>query len=384
MAVSLHGKGPFLVNNQCVLSVFVRVVKDETGVLWHSLINYDSRKETGYVGIRNQGATCYMNSILQSLYCTNSFRRAVYQIPTESEDPTKSVALALQRCFYNLQFSEDPIGTTELTKSFGWDTLDAFMQHDVQEFNRILQDNLEMKLKDTPVGGTIKNLFLGTTKSYIKCINVNYESSREEEFYDIQLNVKGSRNLYDSFREYVAMETMQGDNKYMAEGHGLQDAKKGVIFCSFPPVLHLQLMRFEYDIKRDTMVKINDYFEYPEHLNLDEFCTADGPYNYLLHGVLVHSGDLDGGHYFALIKPEKDGKWLRFDDDRVTPVTLKEVYEDNFGDEGEDCYMRAMLRFTNAYMLVYLREDMLDEILAPIVEHEIPQHLSMLFTVIAS
>ena len=30
------GKGPFIVNNQAVISVFVRIVKDETGVLWHN------------------------------------------------------------------------------------------------------------------------------------------------------------------------------------------------------------------------------------------------------------------------------------------------------------------------------------------------------------
>lgn len=49
---------------------------------------------------------------------------------------------------------------------------------------------------------------------------------------------------------------MDGENKYMAEGHGLQDACKGVSFESFPPVLHLQLKRFEYDMQRDTMVKV--------------------------------------------------------------------------------------------------------------------------------
>ena len=38
-------------------------------------------------------------------------------------------------------------GTTELTKSFGWKSLDSFLQHDVQEFNRVLQDKLEMKMK---------------------------------------------------------------------------------------------------------------------------------------------------------------------------------------------------------------------------------------------
>lgn len=27
------------------------------------------------VGLRNQGATCYLNSLLQSLYFTNAFRK---------------------------------------------------------------------------------------------------------------------------------------------------------------------------------------------------------------------------------------------------------------------------------------------------------------------
>jgi ubiquitin carboxyl-terminal hydrolase 7 len=44
----------------------------------------------------------------------------------------------------------------------------------------------------------------------------------------------------------------------MAEGFGLQDAKKGVIFESFPPVLHLQLKRFEFDMMRETTVKVSD------------------------------------------------------------------------------------------------------------------------------
>ena len=35
-----------------------------------------------------------------------------------------------------------------------------------------------------------------------------------------------------------------------------QDARKGVLFDSFPPVLQLQLKRFEYDFQRDMMVKV--------------------------------------------------------------------------------------------------------------------------------
>lgn len=37
--------------------------------------SYDSKKETGMVGLKNQGATCYLNSLLQSLYFTPAFRK---------------------------------------------------------------------------------------------------------------------------------------------------------------------------------------------------------------------------------------------------------------------------------------------------------------------
>ena len=106
----------------------------------------------------------------------------MYEIPTEEEHPTQSVALALQRVFYHLQTSDQPVGTTELTKSFGWTSLDSFLQHDVQEFSRVLLDKLEIKMKGTKAEGAIAKLFVGKMKSYIKCVDVDYESSRIEEF----------------------------------------------------------------------------------------------------------------------------------------------------------------------------------------------------------
>ncbi|KAG5518673.1 hypothetical protein PMAC_002642 [Pneumocystis sp. 'macacae'] len=340
-------------NDETSITVYLRIVKDSTGILWHSFINYNSRKETGYV-----------------------------------DEPNDSIALALQRLFYLLQTSSEPVSTIELTRSFGWDTLDSFMQHDIQEFNRVLQDNLEGKMKNSEAENALSKLFVGKMKSYIKCVNVDYESSRSEDFWDIQLNVKGMKTLKESFRDYIQVETLDGDNKYFAEGYGLQDAKKGVIFQSFPPVLHLQLKRFEYDIQRDTMVKINDHHEFPLEIDLEEFLSDDAnksqPHVYKLYGVLVHSGDLHGGHYYALLKPEKDGHWYKFDDDRVTRATLKEVLDENFGGDMsptnsyiKNPYSRntSLKRYMNAYMLVYFRENELDEILRPVVESDIPEHL---------
>ncbi len=62
----------------------------------------------------------------------------------------------------------------------------------------------------------------------------------------------------ESFKEYITVESLDGDNKYDAGEHGLQEAEKGVYFLSLPPVLHLQLMRFQYDPMTDANIKIND------------------------------------------------------------------------------------------------------------------------------
>jgi len=66
---------------------------------------------------------------------------------TENDMPSGSIPLALQSLFYKLQYSDSSVATKELTKSFGWDTYDSFMQHDVQELNRVLCEKLEDKMK---------------------------------------------------------------------------------------------------------------------------------------------------------------------------------------------------------------------------------------------
>jgi len=78
-SVAWNDSGRPLVEDEMVnLTAYVRVVEDETGVLWHNFTNYDSKKETGYVGLKNQGATCYLNSLIQSLYFTNAFRKVIH------------------------------------------------------------------------------------------------------------------------------------------------------------------------------------------------------------------------------------------------------------------------------------------------------------------
>ncbi|KOB70952.1 Ubiquitin carboxyl-terminal hydrolase, partial [Operophtera brumata] len=285
-------------------------------------VSWDSKKHSGFGYVKDDAITLEVHVTAE----------APHGVSWDSKKHTgfvgESVALALQRVFYELQFSDKPVGTKKLTKSFGWETLDSFMQHDVQEFLRVLLDKLESKMKGTCVEGTVPRLFEGKMTSYIKCKNVNVSSTR----------------------------TLDGENKYDAGEHGLQEAEKGVIFATFPPVLHLHLMRFQYDPITDSSVKFNDRFEFYEHINLDQYLQEkpETPADYTLHAVLVHSGDNHGGHYVVFINPKGDGKqWCKFDDDVVSRCTKQEAIEYNYGGHDEDMAL-TVRHCTNAYMLVYI------------------------------
>lgn len=55
-------------------------MKYSPNISFLSVTSWDSKKHTGYVGLKNQGATCYMNSLLQTLFFTNQLRRVWFNL----------------------------------------------------------------------------------------------------------------------------------------------------------------------------------------------------------------------------------------------------------------------------------------------------------------
>jgi len=185
---------------------------------------------------------------------------------------------------------------------------------------------------------------------------------------------------------------LDNENKYETETFGKQTARKGIKFVKFPNVLILQLKRFEYNPKKESMVKINDYFEFPETLDLSSYmCESTKNHNmfnlYTLHSIVVHKGSANSGHYYCFIRPRLEDIWFKFNDDFVKPANKNEVFNINYGGvikqyrhKGRGEIVESNLSSeANAYILVYIKNNMREEILKPITLNDIPLSLKQKF-----
>ncbi|KZC08270.1 PREDICTED: ubiquitin carboxyl-terminal hydrolase 47 [Dufourea novaeangliae] len=261
-------------------------VSPQHTILWGEDDNDDFKcfikPKTGYVGLVNQAMTCYLNSLLQALYMTPEFRNALYNWEYASgaeTDEANSIPYQLQKLFLNLQTSsKSAVETTALTKSFGWNSTEAWQQHDIQELCRVMFEALEQKFKNTEQADLINRFYEGKMIDYVKCLECGTEKSREDTFLDIPLPVRpfDSNVAYNTveaaLKAFVQYETLEGSNQYHCEKCNKKcDAHKGLKFTKFPYLLTLHLKRFDFDFKTFHRVKLNDKVTFPNILNLNPF-----------------------------------------------------------------------------------------------------------------
>ncbi|XP_070125607.1 ubiquitin carboxyl-terminal hydrolase 40 isoform X5 [Equus przewalskii] len=184
------------------------------------------REFTNLSGIRNQGGTCYLNSLLQTLHFTPEFREALFSLGPEElgslEDKDKPdakvriIPLELQRLFAQLLLlDQEAASTADLTDSFGWTSNEEMRQHDVQELNRILFSALETSLVGTSGHDLINRLYHGTIVNQIVCKECKNVSEKQEDFLDLTVAVKNVSGLEDAlWNMYVEEEIFDSDNLY--------------------------------------------------------------------------------------------------------------------------------------------------------------------------
>ncbi|XP_046942046.1 ubiquitin carboxyl-terminal hydrolase 40 isoform X5 [Lynx rufus] len=305
------------------------------------------REFTNLSGIRNQGGTCYLNSLLQTLHFTPEFREALFSLGPEElgsfEDKDKPdakvriIPLQLQRMFAQLLLlDQDAASTTDLTDSFGWTSDEEMRQHDVQELNRILFSALETSLVGTSGHDLINRLYHGTIVNQVVCKECKNVSEKQEDFLDLTVAVKNVSGLEDAlWNMYVEEEVFDYDNLYhCGTCDRLVKAAKSAKLRKLPPFLTVSLLRFNFDFVKHERYKETSCYTFPLRINLKPFCEQseldDLEYVYDLFSVIIHQGGCYGGHYHVYIKDvDHLGNW-QFQEEKSKPdLQNKEEIDDD-------------------------------------------------------
>ncbi|CBZ30521.1 cysteine peptidase, Clan CA, family C19,putative [Leishmania mexicana MHOM/GT/2001/U1103] len=337
---------------------------------------------SGYVGIYNQGSTCYLNSVIQALYHLPAFRTQIYNLPNVQKD---SVALALRDVFAQLEVRNRNTTTTELTKAFGWSAQEAAVQHDVHELMQQLFDSLETTLKETPKKNMIRDMFGGLMIYRSRAIDgAEYLSDRLEDFYDVELVVQNKANIEESLREFSSGERIEGVSVEVVPGadatpHTIERSQH---FLDCPKVLLVHPNRVAFDMETYELVTLRNVWSFDFNLSLASYVVDDASLkldkesqekwkklshrthlsaNYSLRSILTHAGDATIGHYYVYVN--FDGEWVRFNDEVVESATEEDVRKSAFG--GQSIQSRYRL-FDNerASLLIYVNDDVKEELLS--------------------
>lgn len=336
-----------------------------------------------------------MNSLLQTLFMTQELRKRLYLWQFEEKPglgQEESIPYQLQELFGRLQLTQrSAVDTKGLIRSFRWDSMETFIQNDVQEFCRVLFDAIE---RSAPSSSLISSLFQGLLLDYVHCQSCHRESHREDQFLDLSLAIRShsDQTTYDSLEKaleaFIRPETLTGSNQYYCSVCDRKtDAIKGLRFRAFPQIVMIQLKRFDLDMETMRRRKLEDYVEFPleidlgkyvvgkwrsrrgkeggmegkerarmayvinplfrplhpgsDHSSLSPASLPPSPSLYSLYSVLVHSGSVAGGHYYAYIKSFEDSHWYRFNDSQVTKASEADLKSTYGGKDG------------TAYLLVY-------------------------------
>uniref|UniRef100_A0A671PVR9 ubiquitinyl hydrolase 1 n=1 Tax=Sinocyclocheilus anshuiensis TaxID=1608454 RepID=A0A671PVR9_9TELE len=415
---------------------------------WEYLPPVGPRPNKGFVGLKNAGATCYMNSVIQQLYMIPPIRNAILAIEgtgsdiddddtsrDEKQDNEVKNAHTDDVFSYHQQFDDKPsLNKAEDRKEYNIGVLRRLQvifghlaasrlqyyvprgfwkqfrlwgepvnlreQHDALEFFNSLVDSLDEALKALGHPSMLSRILGGSFADQKICQGCPHRYECEESFTTLNVDIRNHQNLLDSLEQYVKGDLLEGANAYHCEKCNKKvDTVKRLLIKKLPPVLAIQLKRFDYDWERECAIKFNDYFEFPRELDMEPYTVAgvaklegdevppesqviaensdpNSSSRYRLVGVLVHSGQASGGHYYSYIMQRhcngSDGlkdRWYKFDDGDVTECKMdddEEMKNQCFGGEymGEvfDHMMKRMSyrrqkRWWNAYILFYERMD---------------------------
>ena len=402
--------------------------KDDALAEWEYLPPVGPRPANSFVGLKNAGATCYMNSVLQQLFMVDSIREGVLSADgacnvadedfsgEERDEDVAGPSTAggvdndpivddkQNRKEYNITILKQvqaifahlaktklqfyvPRGLWKHFRMLEGEPVNLREQQDAVEFFLRLIELVDDALKALGHEQKLTKVLSGVYSDQKICKTCPHRYSKEQSFTVVNVDIKNFNNLQDSLQEYCKGELLDGSNAYYCERCDKKvDTIKRLCIRRLPPILVIQLKRFDYDYERECAIKFNDYFEFPRELDMAPYTVAGlakmegeaidfdqsdldntDSTQFTLRGMVVHSGQASGGHYYSYIR--HGSTWYKFDDGDVNEIKIEDeeelkaqCYGGEYMSEVFDPLLKRMSyrkqkRWWNAYMLFYSRRD---------------------------
>ena len=324
-------------------------------------------KNKGLTGIGNLGNTCYLNSVTQiysNILVFNDFLDNLSNLNKNIDSLLLIEYNEMRKILWNKNVIVIPKRYVSMIfkvyKEKNYSDFSTYNQNDFMEFYQLLNEAFHNSLKNVSAynfdfmndfNNSITKIKTNNEKKYIhylisifkndySIINdlfngiieltiVSKDKKRKlsttyDTFNCMSLGLdKKKTTINELIQNYFVAELLDGDNMwYNDKTKQKEEVYRCINLKRLPKILCIHLKRFTNNLRKirqniefDTKLKLNEYF-------INKKYSKDLTYE--LYGLVMHTGSLNGGHYYVIIK-NPNNKWYNYNDTNVNEVNITNI-----------------------------------------------------------